>query len=155
VRQEGIVASTVRGGLVALAAALTLGSIGCEFEETAGRDSSGRGKTVTNADWAAVFDRSATGYGSADVRLVGRVYEREGDLFLMWGDWERGEKPAAVRGVVGADVTQNGLVFVRGEIIGRDSYETASGERREAVVVEAALVRNVSEERARALSRGS
>jgi hypothetical protein len=138
-------------------ASLLLGGCSLEATEGSGGDASdgssgpGAGKMVTNKNWERVFDREGSGWQGADVRLVGQAYDRDGDLLLVWGDYENAELPAQVTGNT-QDVSRNDHVLIEGTLKGSDSYETVMGANEETLAIDASSVREISEERAEKLS---
>jgi len=134
--------------VVAITAGLALATSGCEVEEPA---SPGSGKKLTNANLDKVFDANGEGFEGAKVRLVGQAYDREGDLLLVWGDYENAEKPFQVTGNT-EGVSADEHVLVTGTLSGAGSYETVMGANEETLDIDATSVKEISEERAAKLA---
>ena len=144
-----------RGFAAAIASvALLLGGCSPETTEGSGGDESSRpgaGKRVTNKNWEKVFDKEGSGWEGADVRLVGEAYDRDGELLLVWGDYENAELPAKVTGST-EDVSSNDHVLIEGTLKGSESYETVMGANEETLAIDASSVREISEEEAEKLA---
>lgn len=123
------------------------------FEEGAREPGSGAGAgmTIDNSNLDKVFDANGEGYEGASVRLVGQVYDREGDLLLVWGDHENIEKPLQVTGKT-EGISSDDLVLVTGTLTGGGSYTTVMGGNEETLDIDATSVKEISEEKASRLA---
>lgn len=157
--EAGTMGTALKIGKILVLAAIALTSMAQQdpcsegFEEGAREPGPrpGAGKAVDNGNLEKVSDANGEGYEGASVRLVGRAYDREGDLLLVWGDDEDLEQPLQVTGET-EGISTDDFVLITGTLTGGGSYTTVMGANEETLAIDATSVREISEEKAERLA---